>query len=139
MELSRSREATGEGHDHRFICSGPPGCWEEVGSSWGDRRIFGSKWLEGAVVPPSSSKAQDAGRSLRRNQYSRSRSGGVAGPQKRWWDVTHCDQVSLRYLGQLSSPLPSEPVAIILRYLSVSNQRIAHLKLTQCYMSIVSQ
>ena len=26
MELTSSTETTGKGHDHRFICSGLPGC-----------------------------------------------------------------------------------------------------------------
>ena len=35
--------------------------------------------------------------------------------------------------------LPNTMLVIILQYMSVSNQHTVHLKLTQCYMSIISQ
>ena len=35
--------------------------------------------------------------------------------------------------------LANTTVVIILQYINISNQLFVHLKLTQCYMSIISQ
>lgn len=82
MELTRSREAPEKGHDHRFICWGPPDCWEEVGANWGDKESLDLNGWHSTVVPPSGSDTQNGVRLLRRNQYSPGRRGGEAGQQE---------------------------------------------------------
>lgn len=53
VEVTRSREIIGKGHDQEFICSGPPGCWEGDGVQVGvmKKRVFGIKSLAESCGP----------------------------------------------------------------------------------------